>query len=225
MYGLSGLVGSTLIMSSCSNESENLDDDPNSNGDCSLTPTEVEGPFPNLTPAQLARENIIVDRQGVAFLIQLTVLNEDNDCQPLQGAIIDLWHCDSEGNYSQYGDTFLQEADYRDADFLRGRQVTNGEGKASYVSIFPGWYAGRAPHIHLEILDANENSLLITQLAFPKEVCDVVYDTEHYTGEQDTTNETDMFFSDGFSELLLDSLEGNITDGYTMQKTVIVSTT
>lgn len=203
IIGLSSLVAGPTIISSCS-ESTTSDDPMSNDGNCVLTPPEAEGPFPNMTPAQLARENIIIDRKGIAFLINLTVVDKNNDCEPIEGAIIDLWHCDSEGNYSQYGDTFLQEADYTNADFLRGRQTTNAEGKVSFISIFPGWYAGRAPHIHLEVLDANEDSLLITQLAFLKEVCDEVYATEHYRGEQDTLNETDMFFGDGFDGLSLD---------------------
>ena len=225
--GIIGLatISSIPIVKACTeNGTETVLPSPTGSDEaCTLTPTETLGPFPNITPAQLARQNIIIDRTGVAFLINLTVVGQSNECQPLEGLIIDLWHCDREGNYSQYGNTFLQQVDYTDHDFLRGRQVTNEDGKASFISIFPGWYSGRAPHIHLEILNAQENSLLVTQLAFPKEVCDVVYASEGYKGEADTTNERDMFFRDGFKENLLDILEGNITDGYTMEKTIVLS--
>lgn len=139
----------------------------------------------------------------------------------MEGVLVDIWHCDAEGNYSQYGNTFLQQADYTDQDFLRGRQTTDADGKVSFISIFPGWYAGRAPHIHLEVLDANENSLHITQLAFPKEVTDTVYESEGYNGTADTLNEADMFFRDGFEENLI-SITGNLEDGYTMEKTVVI---
>ncbi|MEL6676671.1 MAG: intradiol ring-cleavage dioxygenase, partial [Bacteroidota bacterium] len=133
------------------------------------------------------------------------------------GAAVDLWHCDAAGNYSQYGS---QE----DKDYLRGRQTTDANGQVSFISIFPGWYPGRAPHIHVEVIDSENKSLLGTQLAFPREVCDVVYATTGYQGTADTQNEGDGFFADGVEENLLDSLVGNVTDGYTMEKVINVRT-
>ena len=105
---------------------------------------------------------------------------------------------------------------------MRGRQTTDTNGKASFISIFPGWYKGRAPHIHLEVLDALGQSIRITQIAFPKSICDTVYATSSYQGEADTLNDRDNVFINSLAGNMADSLTGNTTDGYTLVKTVIV---
>lgn len=219
LVGLGTIVALPTVITSCSN-----DDDNNSTttGDCDLSPSETAGPFPIITPAQLAQANIIGNRTGVALLITLTVQDQSDECNPLSGVLVDLWHCDAEGNYSQYGGTQMQQTDYTNEDFLRGRQTTDSNGQVSFISIFPGWYMGRAPHIHVEILDSNENSLRVTQIAFPKDICDTVYATTGYNGEADTLNASDNVFSDSLDGNMLDSLTGNTTDGYTLLKTIVV---
>lgn len=196
------------------------------NGDpdsaCALSPSETIGPFPIKTPADLVRENIISDRTGVALLITLTVQDKSNGCKPLAGVFVDIWHCDADGNYSEYGANQLQAADYRAVHFLRGRQTTDANGVASFISIFPGWYPGRAPHIHLEILDANENSIRVTQIAFPDDVSDAVYASPGYQGPADTSNNGDNIFANSLDGNMADSVTGNPTDGYTLLKTIIV---
>jgi protocatechuate 3,4-dioxygenase beta subunit len=184
-------------------------------GDCDLIPSETAGPFPIKTPADLVQENIVSDRTGVALLMTLTVKNQDNDCKPWAGVLVDVWHCDAEGNYSEYGSESTEH-------YLRGRQVTDANGQVSFISIFPGWYPGRAPHIHLEILDANENSIRISQIAFPDNVCDIVYATAAYKGGADTANNSDGIFANSLNGNMADSVTGNVTDGYTLLKTIIV---
>ena len=217
---MGAIVALPTVITSCSNDDDD-GTDPTS-GDCDLSPSETAGPFPIKTPAQLVQENIVGNRTGVALLITLTVQDQSDDCNPLSGVLVDLWHCDAEGNYSQYGGTQMQQTDYTSEDFLRGRQTTDSNGQVSFISIFPGWYMGRAPHIHLEILDSNENSIRVTQIAFPKDICDTVYATAGYNGEADTLNASDNVFSDSLDGNMLDSLTGNTTDGYTLLKTIIV---
>ncbi len=65
--------------------------------DCQRSPSETAGPFPNKTPAQLARENIISDRTGVPLLINISVQEQSQGCAPLAGVLVDVWHCDAEG--------------------------------------------------------------------------------------------------------------------------------
>ena len=62
----------------------------------------------------------------------------------------------------------MQKPDFTNRDFLRGRRVTDSQGRGSIQINFPGWYTGRATHIHVHIYDANGNSLLISQIAFPE---------------------------------------------------------
>lgn len=105
---------------------------------CSVTNSETEGPFPTKSPSTLVQTNIVGDRTGVPFTITITVQNTNASCANLQGAIVDIWHCDKEGNYSEYGGTAMQSANYTSYHFLRGRQTTDANGKVSFTSIFPG---------------------------------------------------------------------------------------
>lgn len=183
---------------------------------CTVSPSETNGPFPILTPAQLMRSSIIGDRTGVALLMTFTIQDQSNGCTPLSGVLVDVWQCDKDGNYSQYGS-------HTSANFLRGRQTTDANGQVSFISIFPGWYPGRAPHIHLEVLNANANSLLVTQVAFPEDIYTTVYATTGYNGAPDTSNTADGIFRNSLSGNMADSITGNITDGYMLAKTIIVA--
>ncbi len=230
IVGIGTIVAIPTMLNACSSDdsdtnSSSTEDDSYTNdesGDCELSPSETAGPFPIKTPADLVRENIVSDREGVALLINIAVQDQSEDCNALSGVYVDLWHCDADGNYSEYGGTQMQSTDYTNKHFLRGRQTTDANGNASFISIFPGWYRGRAPHIHIEILDTNENSLRVTQIAFPKDICDTVYATSGYNGEADTLNASDNVFSDSIDGNMLDTITGNTTDGYTLNKTIIV---
>ena len=228
LVGMGAIVAIPTTILSCTKEdtfSEETDSSTETDTDtnsCTISPSETAGPFPIKTPADLVRENIVGNRSGVALLITLAIQDQSNNCQPISGVYVDLWHCDSNGEYSEYGGTQMQSTDYTNDHFLRGRQTTDSNGQASFISIFPGWYNGRAPHIHVEILDTNENSIRVTQIAFPKDVCDTVYATSGYNGEANTSNESDTVFSDSLEGNMLDSITGNTTDGYTLLKTIVV---
>lgn len=135
---------------------------------CLVSPTETEGPFPTKSPSTLAISNITSDRTGIPIAINITIQNINNNCNVLADAIVDIWHCDKDGNYSEYGGSGMQPTNYTTVHFLRGRQVTNTNGQVSFTSIFPGWYTGRATHIHVHVYNASGKSLLITQIAFPE---------------------------------------------------------
>lgn len=219
VFGLGTIVAVPTAIQSCSSDDN---DGANLNGDCNVTSSETKGPFPIKTPSELVRENIISDRQGVALLITVTI--QDINCEPLSGVLVDVWHCDKEGNYSEYGGIQMQTADYTDVHFLRGRQTTDVNGQASFISIYPGWYSGRAPHIHVEVLDNNGSSLLVTQIAFPEDVSSNVYSSSLYSshGQADTSNAVDNVFSDGVDDEM-GVITGNLTDGFVLNHTIIVN--
>jgi len=224
--GLGAIVALPMVVTSCSQ-----DDDPDTsttgnndtNSNCAVSPTETIGPFPILTPAQYVRASIIGDRSGVALLMTLTIQDQSNGCTPLAGVFVDVWQCDKDGNYSQYGGNQLQLADYTAQNFLRGRQTTNANGQVSFISIFPGWYPGRAPHVHVEVRTTGGASLLVTQIAFPVATYSAVYATAGYNGTPDRSNTQDSIFSDSLSQNMADNVTGNVTDGYTLLKTITVS--
>lgn len=214
VVALGGVVVLTGIAGSKRSNDGNVDE---ISEDCEVSPKETKGPFPNKTPSAYIQENIIGDRKGIALLITMTILNKNNECKPLSNTLVDVWHCDGHGNYSEYG-----VEDMTKKHFLRGRQASNVNGQVSFISIFPGYYRGRAPHIHVEVLGSNEKSLLATQIAFPETICDTVYGTENYRESDYVSNTSDMVFRDSLDFNMVDSIEGNIKDGYALLKTIVV---
>ena len=197
------------------------DDNNPMTGDCTVSPTETDGPFPIKTPTDLVLENIVGNRMGIALRINLTVQNTNNNCAALEGVFVDIWQCDAAGNYSEYNNQL--DGNFTSENFLRGRQTTSRDGKVSFISVYPGWYPGRAPHLHLEIQNSSGKSLLITQIAFPEDISKAVYATLGYKGDFDTSNTSDGEFSDSLTQNMADTVTGNITDGYTLTKILKVA--
>lgn len=196
-----------------------------SSGSCTVAPIETEGPFPTKTPSSLVTSNITSDRTGVPFTIKITINNTNNSCSGLAGAIVDIWHCDADGNYSEYGGTGMQSTNYTSVHFLRGRQTTDASGLVTFTSIFPGWYSGRAPHIHVHVYNASGTSLKVTQVAFPTDVCNTVYTTAtnyYKKGTQDTQNANDNVFSDSLASELA-TVTGSVSAGYTLTQVITVA--
>ena len=214
VLGLSAIVAIPTVFNSC-------DAEPIDPSACAPSPKETAGPFPIKTPADWVRENIIGDRTGLPLMITFTIQDTNNNCLPLAGALVDLWHCDAKGNYSEYSGQI--EGNFTNEHFLRGRQTTNVDGNASFISIYPGWYPGRAPHLHVEVKNSNGNSLLVTQVAFPEDVSNTVYTSQGYNGNFDTSNSSDGEFSDSLDRNIADTVTGNVTDGYTLTKVIKVA--
>ncbi|GAB3504353.1 intradiol ring-cleavage dioxygenase [Spirosoma knui] len=196
-----------------------------SSSNCSATPSETEGPFPTKTPANFVRKDITDGRTGILLTMNITIKNASASCAALSGAIVDVWHCDKDGYYSEYGGSGMQSVNLQNVDFLRGRQTTDTNGLVNFTSIFPGWYSGRAPHVHVHIYSASGKSLLVTQIAFPYDITNTIYTTgqaQGYTkGAQDTKNERDNVFSDGFTTELA-TVSGSNSAGYALTHTIVV---
>ncbi len=196
---------------------------------CTSTSSETEGPFPTKSPSTLVMTDIRSDRTGVALSITITIQNKNNSCAALEGAIVDIWHCDKDGYYSEYGGTSMQAVDYTAVNFLRGRQTTNSNGQVGFTSIFPGWYQSRATHIHVHVYNAAGTSLLVTQIAFPEGTDSAValvnassangY-TKGMTGY--TYNASDSVFTDSVANEL-GAVTGSVANGYTLTQTIVVS--
>ena len=199
---------------------------------CSTTPTETEGPFPTKSPSTLVKSNIVGDRTGVAFTINIYIKNKNSSCVALAGALVDIWHCDKDGYYSEYGGTSMQTVDYTAVHFLRGRQTTDSNGLVTFTSIFPGWYQSRATHIHVHIYNSSGTSLLVTQIAFPEGSSSAVATvngsggttygyTKGMTGY--TYNASDSVFTDDSTGLETATVSGSLSGGYTLAHTINVA--
>ena len=233
------LIGATsvpLILEACKKEDLISNGDSGSGtgdetGSCTVSPTETAGPFPTKTPSSLVRSDIKDDRTGVAFTIKITIKNTNNSCAALAGVIVDIWHCDKDGYYSEYGGSGMQSVNYTAVHFLRGRQTTDANGVVTFTSIFPGWYSGRSTHIHVHLYNASGNSLLVTQIAFPEGTSSAVATvngsggtaygyTKGMTGY--TYNASDNVFSDSASDELA-TVTGSLSAGYTLTHTINVA--
>ena len=225
-----GLAAVVPLANACKKSSDSTTTTTSGSGSssCTATSSETAGPYPTVTPSSYVRSDITDGQTGVALTIKITVKNLNNSCAVLAGALVDIWHCTALGYYSEYTDTpggGYATVDYTASHFLRGRQTTDSNGLVTYTSIFPGWYSPRAPHIHAHIYNSSGTSLLITQIAFPTDICNTVYTTvSPYStrGVQDTANTADQVFSDSLSNEL-STVTGSVSAGYVLTHTIYVS--
>ncbi|MFM2362943.1 MAG: hypothetical protein RLZZ316_1845 [Bacteroidota bacterium] len=224
-----------LILSACKKDSGTGSDSGSGSGSgggsCTVSPTETAGPFPTKTPTTLVRSDIKDDRTGVTFTANITIKNKNNSCAVLAGALVDIWHCDKDGYYSEYGGTSMQTIDFTAVHFLRGRQTTDTNGLVTFKSIFPGWYQSRATHIHVHIYTAAGTSLLVTQIAFPEGSTSAVTTVNTsgaaygYTKGMSgyTNNASDNVFSDDSTGAELATVTGSLAAGYVLTHTIYVA--
>lgn len=117
-----------------------------------VTPRQTEGPF--FTPRSPLRTSLVEGGEKTRFILAGRVLTED--CKPAAGALVDLWHCDEQGEYDNRG--------YR----YRGHQFADAEGRYRFETIVPALYPGRTRHFHVKV-QPRGGRLLTTQLYWPGE--------------------------------------------------------
>jgi protocatechuate 3,4-dioxygenase beta subunit len=165
--------------------------------DCVLIPQETEGPYSlDLSGnASIFRQDVTEGRPGVPLDFTLTVVSVNGGCAPIPNARIDIWHCDKDGVYSGYAQPGVNTVGQT---FMRGIQMTDANGQATFHTVYPGWYSGRITHIHFQVFI---NSVLkaTSQIAFPDSLNSEVYKTPLYAGRGQNTsvasNAADMVFS------------------------------
>jgi protocatechuate 3,4-dioxygenase beta subunit len=223
VLGLLGTTGAALTAIHCSGESPTS---PGAVADattttsttstgtaagCAVTPTETIGPFPSLV--DLFRSDIREGKSGAALTLKLKVVNANAACAVVPNANVEIWHVDAAGNYSQYGSQTGQT-------YLRGIQTTDANGEVTFTTIYPGWYQGRATHIHIEVT-INDVSRKATQIAFPENINNAVHTSGAYAsrGTNPLSNRADGIFADSLdSELVTPT--GDPTNGYTAAFTI-----
>jgi protocatechuate 3,4-dioxygenase beta subunit len=202
-------------------------------------PQETEGPYPGdgsngpdvLLEPDVVRRDITRSigsasgvAEGVPLTMTLTVVDASTG-DPLPGTAVYLWHCTREGGYSMYSEGIEDES------FLRGVQEADSDGSLTFETIVPGCYAGRWPHVHFEVYEdlatATSSGAIrrTSQLAFPQDVCEVVYAEEGY--EDSLANlsgvslESDGIFADGVDQQVV-TITGSPSAGYAATLTVPV---
>ena len=175
---------------------------------CVVSPEMTEGPY--FVDGMLNRSDIREDPsdgsvvEGTPLFLTLGIYQVNGEaCTPLSGALVDMWHCDAGGLYSD-----VAQNDTAGQKFLRGYQLTDESGTVSFTTIYPGWYMGRAVHIHMKVRtdpDSGQGFEFTSQLFFDEALTDEVHAQSPYSdhGTRDTLNETDSIYQGGGSQMLL----------------------
>ncbi len=181
---------------------------------CVLSPELTEGPY--WVANHLTRRNVVAGRPGMPLTLRLTVVNATS-CKAIPNADVEIWHADAGGVYSAVaggggGGTASPTDTTR---FLRGHQRSNAAGLVIFDTIYPGWYPGRTPHIHLKV-SVGGNEVHTGQLFFSDRVSDAVYRTAPYAarGSRGGTNASDGIFSQGGSASTLKLAKRATARGY-----------
>jgi protocatechuate 3,4-dioxygenase beta subunit len=189
---------------------------------CIVKPELTEGPY--FVDGQLDRSDIRSEpadgslKDGVPLTLQFRVSQVGSGtCAPLSDARIDVWHCDALGVYSGVSDA--SSGSTMGQKFLRGYQRTDSSGTAQFTTIYPGWYSGRAVHIHFKIRttattgDAYE---FTSQLFFDDAFSDEVFAQAPYSGKgsRRTLNANDGIYQSGGEQLLLNPIAAADSNGY-----------
>ncbi|WP_144720699.1 intradiol ring-cleavage dioxygenase [Agrococcus jejuensis] len=205
-------------------------------------PDETAGPYPgdgSNGPDVLAesgieradiRSSIGVDDPvpGVPLDFTLTITDMANGDAAFAGVAVYAWHCDAQGRYSMYSDGVEDES------WLRGVQVADASGRVTFTSIVPGCYSGRWTHIHFEVypdlasIDDAGNAIATSQLAFPQDVLDEVYQLSDYPSSAQNlaqiTLASDNVFGEDSAALQMATISGDATSGYAASLVVRVDT-
>ena len=190
---------------------------------CTTSPEQTQGPY--WFDVDSIRSDIREQRPGTVLQLALRVhdvsaCSSGGQTKPVSNCVVEIWHCDAGGLYSGFesgstgggapsrrrADTTAdgsyasgdQEATTTDdGTYLRGGQVADSSGIVQFTTIFPGWYPGRSPHLHLKV-HLNRETVLTSQLYVEDELATEVYATAPYddrTGRR-TLNSGDSFFAE-----------------------------
>jgi protocatechuate 3,4-dioxygenase beta subunit len=183
--------------------------------DCIALPVQTEGPY--FVDRALERSDIWRDPATgrvspgapLALRFELSEFSPAANCLVLSGAQVDIWHCDAMGVYSGVED---RRGSTVGSMVLRGYQVSDANGVVRFTTIYPGWYPGRAVHIHFKVRVPAEDGRtdeFTSQLYFSDEVTDRVHAREPYSAHrgQRLLNPRDMIFREGGSQLVLPVVE------------------
>jgi protocatechuate 3,4-dioxygenase beta subunit len=181
---------------------------------CVVAPELTEGPY--YLDVELERSDIRtttsdgVAVEGAPLMLEWIVSQADGSaCVPMPDVVVDIWHCDALGVYSGVSGN--------SGNFLRGFQRTDTNGMASFTTIYPGWYSGRAVHVHFKIRtdpSASAGFEFTSQLFFDDAFSRQVYTSGVYAqkGAQDVPNASDQIYTQsGGATLLTVTQEG---EGY-----------
>jgi protocatechuate 3,4-dioxygenase beta subunit len=203
--GAASVVVSQSVLLACSAGAASATDTSTTNttgtttggASCVLTAALTEGPF--FVDEKLNRSDLRTDpgtgavAAGIPLELAFNVSRvANNACTPLTSAYLDVWHCDSTGTYSDVSGSSRK--------FLRGYQITDANGVVAFTTIYPGWYSGRAVHIHFKLrlyAGSSKTYEFTSQFFFDDSLTDSVYTQSPYSsrGSRSTRNANDGIYN------------------------------
>jgi len=173
---------------------------------CVLTPEVTEGPY--WIDNKLTRYDVREGRPGLPLVLQFAIVNAKT-CRPIRNADVEIWHADASGEYSGFdggsagggsgpGGPGGGSGAQTKTRYLRGHQRSDALGKAGFLTIFPGWYRGRTPHVHMKVHIGSSARVVHTgQVFFNEAIQSSVYRTGAYRsrGQADTSHAQDMIYA------------------------------
>ncbi|WP_085706750.1 intradiol ring-cleavage dioxygenase [Pseudomonas sp. B35(2017)] len=191
-----------------------MDDQSSAPSSCTvyqLAPEQVAGPY--FRNPKLLRRNISEGAEGLPLLLRLTIVDAMTG-EPVNGALVDIWHCNARGAYSGWSRVDPDvEVDAEavgsvprtdDDTYLRGSQFSDPKGRVRFTTIYPGYYAGRTLYIHVAVRIPSGHAYLeerhvawVGQLYFPEVVSRAVLNAKAYRGRASSPlgNDQDAYFS------------------------------
>ena len=178
---------------------------------CVVRPEATEGPY--YVDEDLLRADIRADpasgvvKDGTPLVLTFDVSQlSAGACTPLQGAEVEVWHCDAAGVYSDVSDRGSSTVGQQ---FLRGSQITDAAGTATFTTIYPGWYPGRAVHIHFKVRP-DADTVFTSQVFFDDGLSDRVFAQAPYAakGRRNTLNRTDGIYQTSLLVTATETAEG-----------------
>ena len=224
MLGAAGAGGVAVLLGGVRAGSTGLEDavDEAAASTCVMTPAKTVGPY--FVDEKLNRSDVREDQVGIPLTLTMYVFDADDDCKPVQGATVDIWHCNNNGLYSDEAANSTSGQKW-----LRGYQTTDAAGKVTFITNYPGWYSGRAVHIHYKVRvydGATETLEFTSQLFFTDaQNAQVLADSRYsaHGATPDTTDGTDNIYANDSSLLLHPT--GDNAGGYSAEFSVGVSKT
>lgn len=197
---------------------------------CIVVGATTEGPC-NTPNTDLDREDISEGLPGLP--VRLAIKITDGSCTPLAGATVKIWHTDVRGVYSGMtpNPAFCSEnnPEYTSKNFSRGVRTSDANGVVYFDTVYPGWYPGRAIHIHFQVRDAGGTNYKISQLFFPESLTQSIFASHvDYTafGQPNTPNSRDGVWNNvpaaDRDRLMLDI--ARMTDGAMLASKVVAVT-
>lgn len=190
-----------------------------------VTPEGEIGPyFADDSATGFNRRNILSNldgtntQTGIPLTLKLYVYDSENSFAAVAGAQVDIWHCNAQGVYSDESSEGTSGQTW-----LRGYQLTDAAGLVTFTTIMPGWYQGRATHIHLRVrskyseASSTSDGTNTTQLFFSQTVLDYIYTNiapYNTKGKDTTTNTADRVYTQQTKGEMLLTLTGDYTNGY-----------